>query len=170
MEEAMFRLAALAVITAMMSIAPVAGQASGEWQRYVDPTLGFSAALPLGAFAVVAEDDTPGLTLKEIGGHATINLYGGPAQGMTREALESRLESGAQRTTTTYKAGGESWFVLSGYYDGMEREDTIFYTKVMFSPDHQTFSAFEITFPAQEKQRFEPLVEHFEDNFTRPRP
>ena len=111
------------------------------------------------------------MALREIGGEATVNLYGGPAQGMTREALERRLENGAQgTTTTTYKAGGESWFVLSGYYDGGERPDTIFYTKVMFSPDHQTFSAFEITFPAQDKPRFEPLVEHFEDKFTRPRP
>ena len=168
----MFRLAALVVITASMSITPSAlAQTSGEWQPYVDPTYGFSAALPLDTFEVVAAGGTPGMALREIGGEATVNLYGGPAQGMTREALERRLENGAQgTTTTTYKAGGESWFVLSGYYDGGERPDTIFYTKVMFSPDHQTFSAFEITFPARDKPRFEPLVEHFEDNFTRPRP
>lgn len=166
----MFRLAALVLIASSSSIAPAAlAQTNGGWQPYLDRAYGFSAALPLGAFEVVEAEGTPGMALREIGGQATVNLYGGPAQGMTREALEDRLETGAQLSTTTYRAGGDSWFVLSGFYGG-ERKDTIFYTKVLFSPDHQTFSAFEITFPAQEKPRFEPLVEHFEDNFTRPRP
>ena len=166
----MFRLAALVFMASSVSITPAAlAQTSAGWQTYLDPVYGFSDALPLGMFEVVEAEGTPGMALKEINGQATVNLYGGPAQGMTREALEDRLETGAQLSTTTYRAGGDSWFVLSGFYGGPGK-DTIFYTKVLFSPDHQTFSAFEITFPAQEKPRFEALVEHFEDNFTRPRP
>lgn len=169
LEEEMFRLAALVFIASAVSITPGAlAQTNGGWQRYLDRAYGFSAALPLGAFEVVEAEGTPGMALREIGGQATVNLYGGPAQGMTRESLEDRLETDAQLSTTTYRAGGDSWFVLSGFYGG-QRKDTIFYTKVLFSPDHQTFSVFEITFPARDKPRFEALVEHFEDNFTRPR-
>lgn len=166
----MSRLAALVLIASSLITMPAAlAQTGYGWQPYLDRTYGFSAELPLGTFEVVDPEGTPGMVLKEIGGQATVNLYGGPAQGMTRDSLEERLETGAQLSTTTYRAGGDSWFVLSGFYGG-ESQDTIFYTKVLFSPDQQTFSAFEITFPAQEKPRFEALVEYFEDNFTRPRP
>jgi len=163
-------MAALLVIASSMIVTPAAlAQANGGWQSYSDHDYGFSAELPLGSFEVIEAEGTPGIALREIDGQATINLYGGPADGMTREALEDQL-SGAQLATTTYRSGGDSWFVLSGYYETQGRQDTIYYTKVMFSPDHQTFSAFEITFPTIEKPRFEALVEHFEDNFTRPRP
>jgi hypothetical protein len=165
----MFRLATLVFVASSMSATLGLAQTSAGWQPYSDRAYGFSAELPMGAFEVVEAEGLPGIALSEIGGLATINLYGGPAQGMTREALENQLETGAQLSTTTYRAGGDSWFVLSGFYGG-EEKDTIFYTKVLFSPDHQTFSAFEITFPTPDKPRFEALVEHFEDNFTRPRP
>jgi hypothetical protein len=107
--------------------------------------------------------------LEEIGGTAMLSLYGGPAEGLTRDALEARLESGEQISTITYRAGGESWFVLSGFYEPTNAErEVIFYTKVLFSADRNSFSAFEISFPAADKPRFEDLVERFEDNFTRP--
>ena len=70
----------------------------------------------------------------------------------------------------TYRAGGRSWFVLSGYYtdnDGFD-EPMIFYAKLMFSPDRSQVAAFEISFPKSEKPRFAPLVEHIENSFTPP--
>jgi hypothetical protein len=170
MEEELRGLTALAVLAFASIIVPGAlAQNSVGWQPYSDPSYNFSADLPLGMFEIVETEGTPGVALKEIDGQATVNLYGGPAEGMTRSALESRLESGEQIRTITYMAGDDSWFVLSGFYDGADSE-TIFYTKVLFAADHQTFSAFEITFPAEDKPRFEALVERFEDNFTRPRP
>ena len=164
----MLRLIGLAVFSAVMGISSAVLAQIGEgWQTYQDPTYGFSAELPLGTFDVVSVDGIPGLALKQIDGNATINLHGGRAQGMTRDGLETHMEAGVN-ATTTYRAGGTSWFVLSGYYDGGQGEDTIYYTKVLFSPDRETFAAFEITFPASDKPRFEAMVEHFEDNFTRP--
>lgn len=140
------------------------------WTAYADPVYGFSAELPLGLFSVVQAEGSPGIMLAEAGGEAKLSLYGGPAEGMNRDALEAHLSAGEQIGSITYRTGGDSWFVLSGFYEPLGPGDlTIFYTKVMFSPDHQTFSAFEISFPADEKPRFEALVERFEDNFTRPR-
>jgi hypothetical protein len=160
---------ALALLALSFASPAAYAQANTGWEPYVDATYGFSAQLPMALFEQVDAEGTPGIALKEVGGEATINLYGGPAEGMTREGLEIRLESGDQISTITYRAGGDSWFVLSGHYGG-EGTDTIFYTKVLFSPDHQTFSAFEITFPTEDKPRLESLVERFEDSFTRPRP
>lgn len=156
----------------IVSVAAVAAQpAAVTWTPYADPVYGFSAELPLGLFSVVEAEGSPGIMLAEVGGEAQLSLYGGPAEGMNRDALEARLSAGEQIGTITYRTGGDSWFVLSGFYEPLGPGDlTIFYTKVMFSPDHQTFSAFEISFPATDKPRFEALVEHFEDNFTRPRP
>lgn len=154
------------LFSAFLGLAPsVLAQSETMWETYVDRTLGFSAQLPLGTFQIVEVAGSPGLALEEVGGGATISLYGGPAAGLTRDTLEASLSNGSTATRTTYRAGGDSWFVLSGY----EGEATIFYTKVMFSADHETFSAFEITFPTADKPRLEALVEQFEDNFTRPR-
>ncbi len=165
----MIRIAAAVILA--LSVAPAVAQAvRTDWTPYVDPVFGFSAELPLGLFSVVEVKGSPGIMLAEVGGEAQLSLYGGPAEGMNRDALEARLSAGEQIGTITYQTGGRSWFVLSGFYEPLGPGDlTIFYTKVMFSPDHQTFSAFEISFPAEDKPRFEALVERFEDSFTRPR-
>jgi hypothetical protein len=79
------------------------------------------------------------------------------------------LAAGEQVRKITYRTGGESWFVLSGFYEpSASGEPTIFYTKVLFSPTQGSFSAFEISFPESQKPRYEATVEYFEDNFTRP--
>lgn len=152
-----------------LTVPALAQSETAQWQDYTDSTYGFSAQLPLGIFEEVDSGGRPGIMLEEIGGTAMLSLYGGPAEGLTRDALEARLESGEQISTITYRAGGDSWFVLSGFYKPTNaEEDVIFYTKVLFSTDRDTFSAFEISFPAADKPRFEDLVERFEDNFTRP--
>lgn len=149
---------------------PAVAQTDLAWESYTDSTYGFSAELPTGWFAPVDDPDRPGISLVEVGGFAELSLYGGPAEGMTRDRLEDRLATGEQVSDITYRAGGDSWFVLSGYYQADDLADrTIFYTKVMFSPDQQTFSAFEISFPIEDKPRLAPMIEYFEDNFTRPR-
>src|SRR5690606_36537181 len=155
----------------MVSVAAVTAQpAAVTWTPYADLVYGFSAERPPGRFSVHASERRPGRSRAEVGGEAQLSLYGGPAEGMDRDALAARLSAGEQIGTITYRAGGESWFVLSGFYEPLGPGDlTIFYTEVLFSPDHQTFSAFEISFPANDKPRFEALVERFEDSFTRPR-
>lgn len=153
-----------------LAVPSLAQSGAINWQDYTDSTYGFSAELPLGLFERVEETSAPGVLLSEIGGDAQINLYGGPAEGMTRDALEARLEGGEQISTITYRAGGDSWFVLSGFYEPLGADQqVIFYTKVLFSADRDSFSAFEISFPEDDKPRFEDMVERFEDNFTRPR-
>lgn len=141
-----------------------------NWERYEDPQYGFSAELPYGAFEPLGEEGSGGLTLREVGGSGQISIYGGDAGGLTLESFAERLSSGEEVRTITYQAGGNSWFVLSGYYEPEAAgERLIFYTKVLLSADRESFSAFEISYDPAEKQRFDPLVSRIEDSFTRPR-
>ena len=154
----------------MLGVVAVAAEPPAvTWTSYRDPEHGYSVELPLGLFEAVEAEGSPGITLAEVGGAARLSFYGGPAEGMTRDGLEARLAAGEDVAVVTYRDGGDSWFVLSGYYqpDG-EGSSTIFYTKVLFSADHGSFSAFEISFPEADKPRFEAVVERLEDNFTRP--
>jgi hypothetical protein len=59
-----------------------------------------------------------------------------------------------------YSPKGQSWFVLSGY-----RGDNIYYQKVIFSCRGRIINALSITFPADEKPRYEGLIEVIEDGF-----
>ena len=142
---------------------------SAAWERYVDPQYGFSAELPYGVFEPLEDDDSRGLTLGEVGGTGQISIYGGDAGGLTLEGFAERLSAGEEVRSITYQAGGDSWFVLSGYYQpDAEGERLIFYTKVLLSPDRETFSAFEISYDLDEKARFDGIVSRIEDSFTRP--
>ena len=142
---------------------------SAAWERYVDPQYGFSAELPYGVFEPLEDDGSGGLTLGEVGGTGQISIYGGDAGGLTLEGFAERLSAGEEVRSITYQAGGDSWFVLSGYYQpDAEGERLIFYTKVLLSPDRETFSAFEISYDSDEKARFDGIVSRIEDSFTRP--
>jgi hypothetical protein len=159
---------AVLAAVALLGLSLPAFAQDGGWRRYEDPDYGFSADLPVD-FVPLEGAGGPGLTLAEADGQAQINLYGGPANGLTLEDFAATLASGGQRIT--YQAQGQSWFVLSGYYEptSTSREPLVFYTKVLLSADQSRFSAFELSYPENEKARFDPLVERIEDSFTRPR-
>jgi hypothetical protein len=160
----------------MVLLLPGAVMAQGDagqvaWTSYIDPTYGFSVELPLGLFEPLEEvSDDPGMTLVEPGGSGQLSIYGGAAQGLTLDEFAQRLSSGEQVRTITYRAGGQSWFVLSGDYtpDSPSDEALIFYTKVLLSPDGNSFSAFELSYPKDDKARYDAIVERIEDSMTRP--
>jgi hypothetical protein len=148
---------------------PAHAQRSGNWAEYVDPQYGFSAELPYGLFEPLEDDGMGGLTLGEVGGTGQISIYGGNAEGLTLDGFAERLTSGNEVRSITYRAEGQSWFVLSGFYEPETGgEPLIFYTKLLLSADRETFSAFEISYDANEKARYDELVSRIEDNFTRP--
>lgn len=148
------------------------GMAPITWTNYVDDSFGFSVDLPLGLFEPNDEAGGQGMTLAEVGGSGQLSIYGGAAQGLTLDQFAERLSAGPQVRSITYKAGGNSWFVLSGDYapDAAESTPLIFYTKVLLSPDGNRFSAFEISYPKAEKARYDTVIERLESSMTRPRP
>jgi hypothetical protein len=155
---------------ALMLGGSVVAQGTTEWATYVDPEFGFSAELPYGAFRPLEQDGAGGgLTLGEVDGNGQISIYGGDANGLTLDGFAERLTSGNDVRSITYRAEGNSWFVLSGFYEAETGgEPLIFYTKVLLSADRQTFSAFEISYDADQKELYDSVVSRIEDSFTRP--
>lgn len=169
MRRSIWPLATLALLLPSAAIAQGEG-GSITWTSYIDPAFQFSVDLPLGLFEPLGQDDAPGMTLVESGGSGQLSIYGGQAQGLTLDDFAERLSAGEQVRTITYRAGGESWFVLSGDYapHGSSTEPLIFYTKVLLSPDGTSFSAFEISYDRDDKTRYDPIVDRIEGSLSRP--
>lgn len=150
---------------------PVGAHAPG-WEPYEDPELGFRIDLPVAQFEPVAEDEGPEvLRLYERAGDAIIEVYGGEnVEGLSAAEFADMLAGADRIAEVTYRTGGRTWFVLSGYYErlGFEEQELIFYAKFMFSSDLERFAAFEISYPAAEKERFDAVVERLEASFRSP--
>jgi hypothetical protein len=59
-----------------------------------------------------------------------------------------------------YAPVGRSWSVMSG-----ERDGTIFYEKVIFNCDGTVINSFALTYPTEQRELFDGIVEEIEDTF-----
>lgn len=165
-------LAALAFVLA--ACLPSAAQDFPRWEHYVDPELGFEIDLPLGWFEPVIDPERPSVLqlVERNGGAALLEVYGGEnVETLSAAEFADFLSEADRIAEVTYRTGGRTWFVLSGYYrrEGFEAQRLIFYAKFMFSADLSHFAAFEISYPREDKWRFDPVVERIEDSFRGPR-
>jgi hypothetical protein len=141
-----------------------------DWRSYRETDFNFEIELPLGLFEP-ADDDGKGLRLRESGGLGLLDVYGAVnSQSLAPDDFAAMLERDDQIGKVTYRASGRDWFVLSGFYsrDVAADEHMIFYSKFMFSADHERFSAFEISYPPSDKQRFDDIVARLEQTLTAP--
>lgn len=139
------------------------------WRTYVDPELRFAIALPTASFRVT-ETGSAHLTLAEAGGDAVIDIYtGANLKHLSPDAFADELSNAGEIKDITYRAGGRSWFVVSGHYRASGAEaQTIYYAKYLFSRDLQRVAGFEISYPVAEKSRMDPVVERLEESFRMP--
>ena len=93
------------------------------------------------------------------------------AQPSAPEEIADELERNTKIAEVTYRASGDNWVALSGYYSraDYEGDDLIFYAKFMFNDDGSHLSAFEISYPEGDRVRFDPIVERLEDTLSAPR-
>lgn len=158
------------------------------WQRYTNHQYGYSVDIPFGLFASgVGGRRSNGITLSATSGGGELQIYGGSNAQHADPAAMARLLAGAEQVKqVTYRAGGRNWLVLSGFYRPVQAggadlpgfyrplqagdaDRVIFYTKLMFSPDGSSISAFEISYPAIEKLKYDPIIAHLEKTLTPPR-
>lgn len=166
----MRRLLLILVIVAAAGL-PVSAQESG-WAPYWHPDPGFTIDLPLDQFEL-DETDAAVTRLRHVEADALLEVYGG--QNSDHLGLQEFIDflSRADRIADiTYRAAGRTWFVISGYYRREEPGEPfpIFYAKFMFTPDLESFSAFEISYPESERQRLAPVVEAPEESLRPPSP
>ncbi|MEM8813148.1 MAG: hypothetical protein AAGF59_11070 [Pseudomonadota bacterium] len=136
--------------------------ASAEWKAAVDSQYGTRVAYPTHIFRPLPlEPDAMDRRFESADGRAQMSIaaYAFPDAGDVH-ALKARLLEDPQYANLTYEAGGRSWFVLSGY-----RGSDIYYEKIMVTCGGDLVSAFGITYPVEDRHRYDWIVERVEDSF-----
>jgi len=156
----------------MAAVAIVIGMAceadAASWERYASDAMGYSVRVPTDRFALELETEGR-LSYRQINGTAQLDVFGVTnPERLTVAEFQAMMEAADPNRRITYRAAGNSWFVLSGYLED-EVEPTIFYAKFMLNRGGTALSAFEVSYPRAHRAEFDPLVEQMEDSLTSPR-
>lgn len=157
------------MVLLVASLVVSAGHSSAaSWERYANGSMGYSVSVPKDRFAV--EKQTEGrMSYRDLHGSAQLDVFGVTnPERLTAAEFQALMEAADPNRRITYRAGGRSWFVLSGYLEN-EVEPTIFYAKFMLNNRGTALSAFEISYPQTDRAEFDPLVEQIENSLTSPR-
>lgn len=154
----------LLAIAVVLIGAPLAAQAGSQgWSRQRDPGVGFRFSYPSELFSPLPGDGKPYFHYFASQDESAKFLVGAwnNRKRQTPETFKRWLMANAGGyQELTYNLRGRSWFVLSGY-----RGDQIYYEKVMFSCGGTLVNVFAISYPADARQLYDPVVERMEDNF-----
>lgn len=137
--------------------------AISSWTTAQDPDLGFNYSYPRSLFSRVEGDGKPSFRYFESDASQAKFLVGAwsNAAGQSPEKFKRWvMENAGGYDELTYRPRGRTWFVLSGY-----RGDTIYYEKVMFSCRGRVVNVFAITYPVNERDLYDPVVERMENAF-----
>lgn len=158
----MIRLIDLAIAFSALLMSTSSGLAE-EWRAYTDPGHRYSIDLPATTFALQGSVGASGhMTLTEIGGGAAIDVYtGSNSKHLSPADFAAELSQAGEIKDITYRASGQSWFVISGHY-ASGNPPLIYYAKYMFSAGGSAVAGFEVSYPVDEKVRMDPIVTHFE--------
>ena len=140
-----------------------AGAETSRWALQTDPDIGFRYSYPAEVFSPIAGDGKPYFHYFASPSSEAKFLVGGwnNVKGQSPEGLKRWLiENVGGYDETTYRPRGRSWFVLSGY-----RGASIYYEKVMFSCGGSLVNVFAITYPVEQRDMYDPIVERMEDTF-----
>ena len=162
---------AFAAFAAMLLflVAALPSLAQTGWETYRDPALGYRIDLPRGGFEQL-EGGEGRVILADAEDQARITVFGEdvPA-GRSLGQLEEALRQSDLVDEVTYRAGGKSWFVLSGHFrDTQAPEEMIFYVKLMLNRDRSAYSTFAISYPRSLKRQYDPVVERLERSLRAP--
>ena len=148
-----------ALIAASLPLTP----ALAAWASERDPGLGFTYSYPTEVFDRLEGDGKPSFHYFASGDSEAKFLVGAwnNSAGQSPQSLKSwMMENVGGYDELTYRPRGRSWFVLSGY-----RDDKIYYEKVMFSCRDELVTVLAITYPVNERETYDPIVERMENAF-----
>ncbi len=137
----------------LLALAPAAS-AQTRWTTYANARFGTTADYPADLFS--RRDPEPengdGVRLHSADGRATLTIFGHYNAGNDTPA--SYYETVVDKTGVTYKHVTRASYVASG-----QRGGDIFYERCNFRRgDRATVDCFELTYPAQEKKTWDPIV------------
>ena len=151
------------VASAVFAFLVLPAGAASRWAIETDPHLSFRYSYPSQVFSPIEGDGKPSFHYFETPSSEARFLVGAwnNAKGQSPESLKRWLiENVGGYDETTYRPRGRSWFVLSGY-----RGNLIYYEKVMFSCAGSLVNVFAITYPVEQRDMYDPIVERMEDTF-----
>ncbi|WP_127753768.1 hypothetical protein [Devosia sp. 1566] len=164
--------AALLTATFLALAGPVAAQSGLGWTRFEDPALGYRIEVPLDHYGQDGAADASGIrTFDALDGSGQLSIFGAPnTDDLSIAQLQEAVASSGQIDNVTYRASGNSWFVLSGYDTDENGRELVVYTKFLFNRDRSAFAAFEISYPEDERSRYNPIVTRIEKSLRAPAP
>ena len=162
---------ALATAIFLLAAGPGTAQSNFGWTRFEDPALGYRIEVPLDLYESAGPVDASGIrsfsALDGSGGQ--LNIFGAPnSDGLSIAQLQQAVAQSGQIENVTYRASGNSWFVLSGFDVDDNGNELVVYTKFLFNRDRSAFSAFEISYPAEERARYHAIVTRIEKSLRAP--
>ena len=145
-----------------ISVSPVVA-GGWRWALERDPELGLSYSYPADVFLPIEGDGKPYFHYFASASSEAKFLVGGwnNAKGQSPAGFKQWLIANVGGyDELNYRPRGRSWFVLSGH-----RGESIYYEKVMFSCGGGLVNVFAITYPIDQRDTYDPIVERIENTF-----
>ncbi|MBV9959748.1 MAG: hypothetical protein JO360_15090 [Acidobacteria bacterium] len=135
------------------------------YRTYSNARYDYSIAYPVGLLLPQGESDNgDGQKFLSDDGRAKMTVFG--AQNLDNESTQSAYKKmqlmfgAANGSEVTYKVIKGNWFVVSGRHG-----NDIFYAKTVHRG--RTLITFILSYPAEERQTFDPIAEHIAQSFSR---
>src|SRR6185295_14586832 len=137
---------------------------AGEWTRYHNERFGFGLEYPANLFRIERTTEAgDGRVFAAREGEA--RLLVGALRNEDHLSAKSYQDFLARNSYAdykiTYRPLGDDWLVLSGEADGK-----IFYEKAIFSCGGQLISSFALLYPADKRDKFDPIVARVANSFV----
>jgi hypothetical protein len=166
----MLRIGAIGAVVLGLAAAAGAGNLAalearaGEWTRYQNERFGFRLEYPANLFRVERTTEAgDGRVFAAREGEA--RLLVGALTNDDHHSAKSYQDFLARTSYAdykiTYRPLGDDWLVLSGEADGK-----IFYEKAVFSCGGQLISSFALLYPADKRDKFDPIVARVANSFV----
>lgn len=157
-------LGCLAAAIGVSNLARAREATAGNWVRYHNERFGFRLDYPADVFRIERTSEAgDGRVFAARDGEA--RLLVGALHNVDAHSAKSYQDFLAHYSYPDYKISyrplGDDWLVLSGEADGK-----VFYEKAMLSCGGQLISSFAMIYPADKRDRFEPIVARVANSFV----
>lgn len=155
--------AIVATIAILCSLAATFPAEAQVWSAYRNERYGFSLSYPSSIFVVertAQAGDGQVFIAPESDARLLVGALTNDAGYSAARYQDYVAQHSYGQYTIGYRRLGANWFVLSG-----ERENQIFYEKVMFTCAGRLINSFALIYPADKRHIFEPIIERVEDTF-----
>jgi hypothetical protein len=150
-----------AAIVIGLMLGTIGAATADDWRTYSNDRYGTTIDYPASFKPMPPPDNDDGRRFKSADGaefavFASYNAFDFNLAKF-RDDTVRKLDAGS---VVTYQAHGDDWFVISG-----TKGDAIFYRRHLLSHGEEMTEGFVMSYPAQLKQRYDPIVARMAKSF-----